>query len=851
MKNARVGFLILIALAVQCGAVARAQESSDETAQYFDGLRQRRLFSLAETVCLRKLDDRFLSVEQRSTYTVELSRTLAEHARFAASTDEQSDLLQRAQQVVADLVKEKPGHPQELLLRSQLLIVGAAHVETLRWRYELTPHDDRLSKQAFAFSQELIPEFEKLEKDMGDELRRPFRDPLGEKLKPFQLRGLQRVVRFRMANLLLNVAQVLERTSPDRAEALLKADEWFRSLANGDPDAMVTWRSQIGLIQVTRLRNDTPAVERMLNALGKDSPPETIRDEIAAETVQLLIDQKKITEAADTLRIYRLEHKRLSGRLYFLNALVLLEMRKVAVEHKEEQLAAHLMEQVVASVTHARAESDSFWSARAGQLLAGASSSEKYGPKIAALLRQGQEKFAAGEATQAAELYEQAFNLAKSDGDAAVSVELGYTLGSMLLQAESHDAASIVFAEVVMLDPKHQRASDADLLRIFALGKMYAEQPTRTRRETYTNALQAHRTLFQSSPTSAEAAWMLAQLEERRLQFTTSLNLYLAIPIEHARGAAARAGAARCGEAVLSRLRQLQEPIEEWEAVISDRLIQLCAPLLQVEKALSYDECDLLLITSRILLTKSVPNFAAADPLLAKLLDSPLPLVDPDTNQPAYVGVSESQRQTASQLRMVTFASRGQINEARELLRLLARTGVDNLFDVLSSLDSAAAGLDVTSQRALGQLQLDTIRASGVKLETLNATTQEKFLRAMGSANELAQQPLDAANFYDQLLVKRPNDFVLIRKLARLRMTSNGAADISAAKKHWLTIESNETAGSITWLEARLESLVCMQRLRETDECQKRLKLTRLLYPSLGNDSLKKRYDDLETLVSP
>jgi tetratricopeptide (TPR) repeat protein len=851
MSNVRIHFLFLIALFAPCSTSLRAQESVEETVRYFDGLRDRRLFSLAESVCLRRLEDRSLSVTQRSRFTVELSRTLAEHARFVPGIDEQSDLLKRAQGVITDLIQEHPSHPQALLLRSQLLIVGAGQVESYRWRFELTPNDDTLSKQAFALGQELVPEFEKLEKDMGDELRRPFRDTTGQKLKPFHLRGLHRVVRFRMANLLLNIAQVLGRESPDRAEALVKADQWFRKLSNGDPAAMITWRSQIGLVKVTRLRNDTEALARMLNALSKDSPPPTIRDEIVAESVQLLLSEKRITEAAEMLREYRLEHKLLGGRLCFLNAQVLLEMRRVAVEHKEEELAAQLMEQVVAFVTRARVESDSFWAARAQQLLLGVSSSQKYGPQIAALLRQGKEKFAAGDSKKAAELYEQAYNIAKTDGDVPVAVELGYTFGSMLLELQSHDAAAQVFGDVVKLDAKHPRAADADILRIFAIGKLYAEQPTRSRREAYTNALQAHRTNFKTSASAGEAAWMLAQLEERRLQFTTALNLYLAIQPEHRRGPAAHAGAARCGEAVLGRLKKLQKPTADWETAVSETLIEFAVPLVGNTKALSHDHCELLLITSRILLTKSKPDFLVADKLLAQLLKTPLPPVDPDTEKPAYAGITNKQRQNALQLRVVTFASRGQLNEARELLRQLEQTGVDNLFDVLSSLNLAAAGLDATSRRNLGQLQLDTIRASGVQLASLNSTTQEKFLLAMGNAHEMAQQPLDAASHLDQLLAKKPKDFALRKKIARLRMSSNAYADLNAAKKHWLALEDHEKPGSINWVEARLESLVCMQRMKETAACQKKLKLTRLLHPTLGNAELKKRYDALEKLVSP
>jgi hypothetical protein len=48
--------------------------------KYFDGLRSRGLYSLAETVCHRKLSGQTLDLVTSTRYAVELSRTLAEHS---------------------------------------------------------------------------------------------------------------------------------------------------------------------------------------------------------------------------------------------------------------------------------------------------------------------------------------------------------------------------------------------------------------------------------------------------------------------------------------------------------------------------------------------------------------------------------------------------------------------------------------------------------------------------------------------------------------------------------------------------------------------------------------------------
>ena len=109
-----------------------AGQTRDEDETYFNGLRERRLFSLAESVCLKRLEQTDLSAAERSRFTVELSRTLAEHALHVRTVEEQSDLFDRARKAIQDLLDEREPGPNALLLRSQLLFVSARQVESIR-----------------------------------------------------------------------------------------------------------------------------------------------------------------------------------------------------------------------------------------------------------------------------------------------------------------------------------------------------------------------------------------------------------------------------------------------------------------------------------------------------------------------------------------------------------------------------------------------------------------------------------------------------------------------------------------------------------------------------------------------
>ncbi len=93
--------------------------------------------------------------------------------------------------------------------------------------------------------------------------------------------------------------------------------------------------------------------------------------------------------------------------------------------------------------------------------------------------------------------------------------------------------------------PQHPRSPSAHVLAAYALGRLYDAQKTKARREAYTAALEGHLARFKDSPTTGDARFMLARLEEQRLQTTRALPHYLAIPADHPRGLDATASAAR------------------------------------------------------------------------------------------------------------------------------------------------------------------------------------------------------------------------------------------------------------------------------------------------------------------
>src|SRR5688500_2360356 len=103
-RRFHIRFLIIAFLVAGLGT-ARAADSSDE--QFLAGLRQRRLFDLAEAFCQERLRDQKLTEWERGTLTLELIRTLAEQA-LNVPQDQRESLWKKADQSATQFLQSYP-----------------------------------------------------------------------------------------------------------------------------------------------------------------------------------------------------------------------------------------------------------------------------------------------------------------------------------------------------------------------------------------------------------------------------------------------------------------------------------------------------------------------------------------------------------------------------------------------------------------------------------------------------------------------------------------------------------------------------------------------------------------------
>lgn len=823
----------------------RAAAADDSTDRYFDALLDRGLVRVAENEALRRLDDSFLKPSERVEWTVRLARAHVRHAALIGPAEREA-LIERGRQRMRELATAVPALPQPEFIAAQQVFLAADIADLRRAEWEAAAPDERLRGAAAAVHQEVLAELRRLQERLEEDVRRaasrtPAQLADGE-LAAADVRRLQRDAEQRVASLLVGLVEA----SPDgveRTTAMQEADRRLQPLAQGWIGDPRTWEAKLLRIRLARARGDHAQASGIARSALKDQPAQWLVDRITAELVRTYIEGGQLDAALAAL----LEHGRTQGRLtdelMYLQVDALLRSRRLAEERRDERTAEELGLRAEAWI----GQMHGAWADRARLRLDREREAGRYGPEIAGLLQQARGAFHAGETDRANDLFAAAARRSVELRQPLAADEFDYTRGSILLQAGRFDEAAGIFEALIGRSPVGPHTQDADLLRAYALGRGYQQEATRVRREQYAAALQRHRERYPGTPSAVEATWMLAAFEEGRQQWTLALPLYLEIVDDSTRGGEARLRAAVLYETILDRLRELQQPLESWEDQAVEELAAIVRrfPGPAVEWDLTQTEISLRLV--RIVLSHREHPYAEADRLLTLVLQA----AEQQRRAAEQDGRSLDEGwlrllQLARQLRIVSLAGQGRIDEARQLFDSLAVTEPSTLLGLLQGLSRLAAQIPEARRAALAHLQLETAQRLRDQRGELTDEQRRVLDECRADAYLAAGNLVDAIAVYETLFAGVSGDLSRTRLLAELLQRQGTPVSLGKAKSYWRRVERAEKPGSDGWLEARLQIATCAARSGEIEEARKLIGVTRLVYPELGGEQRRRQIEQLE-----
>jgi tetratricopeptide (TPR) repeat protein len=838
-------------------AVVSVLRADDATARFYEQLRQRQLFGLVESDCLRRLDMKSLSNRERGELVLELSRTYTAHA-WHVGGPEQADLWNRAARVIVEHLDRTKNSPRPELFETQLALIDLSRAEWSLAQIELRPEDRELRQQGCVAVDAALERLTPLEKAIGQQPRqgridtsagsRPATNDAADKLTPFERRALWMQLRVRLGVARLTQAR-LATESADRAAALVAADEWLLPLATASGSDRLTGESQLVLAEVTRWRGDLDRAAKLLAAFEKTIAEDTsqdLRERFVIERMRGMLAKRQPTEAAAWLIEQRQSGvlkpdsanpsvSQMSAELAYWQIAIELALWRVAAERDDAKLTSELWDRVSADVTRLQQTEAGYWAARARLDWQRGREEREYGRELADLVRQARTSYSSGQADQAIQRFDDAIEAArkKTSDPATINLllELTDTRASLLFQAKRFDEAANAFRKLAEA-PRHERSAATHLLWAYCLGKQFETSPTDELRAKFLSTLRLLRERYPDEPEAAEAAWLLGQMHERQQDFLNAIELFAAIPAKHPRHDEAWAGIARSHERLIARLRADAKPTAEAEAAAVKQLMPAVELLISnLKSEISRSQAELLVRFARLLLERQPPDYKSADQWLATVLAR---------------AKDRDWLHAAEQLRVVSLAGQRRIDEAEKLIGALEESGPEELLALLDGLASVAARCDMGTQRLVAELQLRASQTLAESPKKLTDAQRLRLWRARAEAFSATGQPTKAVAVYEQLVEKSPRDAKLLRTAAELCESLNSTTGDQHAKSYWRRLEGTLKAGSAEWLDARWHVIHCCQRLGEKAEAEKLLKVTKLLYPDLGGNPLRAKFEGLD-----
>ncbi len=718
-------------VACVCGlliALLTTRAGADESdARYFEQLRARKLFNLAESLCRRRLQEEGLAPADRMQYSIELARSFAAHARQQAEAAERVELWNAAHATLKAARESVTEAEQRIELAVQEAIVSCDQAEFDGLLSELNPYHKRQRADVATLRERVLRELAQLETVLQDALARP------AGTKPLTLaryRALQKGVLYQAGELLVTEGRAFDRASPERGAAFLQAEQKLKRVASTTTDDRIVWLSQVSLARLMRLKLDVDRANSMLTAIERDEPPTDILDEVIAERVELFAATKRLPDSADLLRTYRQKQSQFSARLAFLAARTWLDLSRLAESKRQMELAAELKNEAQRTIEREPSLAEGYWAHRARLYWDQFEEAERYGERMAALLQEARGLYAAGEFEDALAAFQRAFDAAVENAASELSFEIGLTLARLQLEQRHVDDALSLLDRMLTLHAEHQRIAELDLLRTICLGRRFQTNPTKALREGYEAALAQHVERYASSPTAADAAWMAAQLKEKLAQFEAALGFYARIPAQHARETDALAAAARCYRKLveISRSQPDSKTQRDWSQEALLKLTPFAEQLIE-EAELFETHIEFLSQTACIAVTSV--ELPRETPKWIKRIRQ---WVDATADQEADMKTITEARTTALRLHVLLLTRQRSGIESQRCVAELKTIPTTTRIELLKSLDRAISHLPLTNRSALATIAIGALEHAALDSPPPSRVTRIEIERMLATA---------------------------------------------------------------------------------------------------------------------
>ncbi len=815
------------------GLCAAGSLAADDDARFLEGLRQRRLFELAERLCGEQLADQQLGPVQQGELTVEWIRTIALHAAHSPP-DQRQALWQQARRVAADFLGKNAQHPRGMLVRMQDALTLLAQGELARQELEAGVADMagmEAARQALRDAARLL---EGIDKELSREipLRRRM-PPRKDELSADELFSLQHHGRHQLARAYRNQALLYEPKSPDQISGLVLARQTLEMpLAQLDPQEPLTLQIHLDLAICQRLLREYEAARQQTSAVDIDGVEPALRLRARAEAIRIELAQDSPRGAQMILKGGRTLGGQTSADYDFATLETLIALWRAAANDKEAPAAKAWQDKAVEMAQFIEETHGPYWGRRSDQALVRALPQGAGGAGIELLSRTADNLYLKGEFDQAVAAYDQAATGARSAGNEAAAFDLAYKAALVQEKRKLHDDAATRFCTFALQHSSQPQAAEAHLRGAWNQAKLAAEDAAA--QQEYLAMLAKHLTTWPESETAGQAKLWLGKWHAGQQSWAEAVSAYVAVPRQSQHFAAAVAAVAPCWQELLRDLARTGKSVEEeatraasyYESVVLGPENKLPEKWTAVERLAALEEAKILLDYRR-------DQYHQAESILRTALDS-------GRDAPA-----QWQEEARSQLVVAIAGQPGRRDDALKLLEGIGQASPAQLLDLLDGLSVAIARApaDVRSEIAGVQVQaVELLWPQRARLEKPAALALERIRAEALAATGQRQQALAA---FAGLAKANPDSGPVQEAYADFLLAGVDKESLTQALDQWRRILARARPRTELWFKAKYSLALAQYRLGDKKEAATRLRYTLETPPGLDGTTWKKRFEEL------
>ncbi|MCA8990014.1 MAG: hypothetical protein KDA78_20375, partial [Planctomycetaceae bacterium] len=388
-----------------------------------------------------------------------------------------------------------------------------------------------------------------------------------------------------------------------------------------------------------------------------------------------------------------------------------------------------------------------------------------------------------------------------------------------------------------LASPSYPGMESVHLGWIELLEQQYRKQPSLELLEQYRAGLNEHRTRYAQQKTFPAVVWMSAELARASGDQRSAMQLFYQIPETNPQALNALARIALCWEELLER-----NPPPADLSSSQREAIQFANQQLQQfnnEWLTSADALELFTLSTRLLLKYETGLHPLLNEQLRKIEEA---VSRQSQSQQAadMIALTNLWQRRIRTLQLFLAVQEGRSADVLAMTKSLqeAPHSYDELLVLLESLPESR---DPLQRQLSGLVSLRLIQLFHAQESTTGLPKEvQDNLKAREAEAEIALGRISAGvEIYQKLIPGRSASDRLVQRLSTLLKECGNAECHQQRYQLWTGVSQKAQAGSEDWLRARYELADAAWDAGKTEEAQKILQVTQLLYPDAGTPELK------------